>query len=172
MASTILILGTGLLVLIVVVVFSWHRCPEVQSIDEWEAKKHEVDVQVLKALMDLDEEHRLRSCLTHKQFQQYQRRRTRLAIRILQLIEENVGMLMSLAQRAKVQRDPALTEKADEMIAVGFQLRGKLLVAKLCLSAKWLFPSHSVPLPSFELKYRELLDCLIQAPRYRQQALT
>jgi hypothetical protein len=172
MVSTLLVFAVVLLSLVLAGALLGRRSPEIQSVGDWEAKKHEIDVRMFVALIDINDERRLRQCLTSKRFHYFQRRRTRLALRFLQLMEENAGMLMSLAQLARTRRDPILTEKADEMIAVALQLRLKLLLARLYLSAKWLFPFWTVSLPAVEPRYRELLNCVIQFQQYGQQALT
>ena len=172
MVSTLIILAVVVLSLVLAGTLLWRRHPEVHSVGDWETKKHDIDVEAFRALVDLNDERRLRGCLSSKQFHHFQRRRIRLAISILRLIEENVGMLMSLAQRARMMRDPVLRRRADEVIAVAFQLRIKLLLVRLYLSAKWLFPTWSLCLPTFEPKYKELLDRGIQFQQYGQQALT
>jgi hypothetical protein len=172
MVSTLLVFAVVLLSLVVAGALLWRRTPEIQSAGDWEAKKHEIDIRAFESLLDINDERRLRQCLTSKRFHYFQRRRTRLALRFLRLIEENAGMLMSLAQLARTKRDPVLTEKADEMIAVALQLRLNLLLARMYLSAKWLFPSWTVPLPAFDLRYRELLNCVTQFQQYSQQSLT
>jgi hypothetical protein len=172
MVSTLLVFAVVLLSLVLAGALLWRRSPEIQSAGDWEAKKHEIDVRAFEALIDINDERRLRHCLPSKRFHHFQRRRTRLALRFLQLMEENAGMLMSLAQLARTKGDPVLTQKADEMIAVALQLRLKLLLARLYLSAKWLFPSWTVSLPTVEPWYRELLNCVMQFQQYGQQALT
>jgi hypothetical protein len=172
MASTLLILAVVLLSLVLAGKLLWRRPPEVRSVRDWEAKKHDIDVRAFEALVNLDEERRLRRCLPSRKFRDFQRRRTRLALRLVGLLEENAGMLMSLAQHARAKHDSVLTKQADEMIVIALQIRIKLQLVRLCLSAKWLFPSWTVSLPTFEPRYGHLLNCVIQFQQHGQQALT
>jgi hypothetical protein len=171
MASTLLILAVVLLSLLLAGTLLWRRPPEVYSVRDWETKRHEIDVRAFEALVNRDDDRRLRHCLPRKTFRHFQRKRTHLALRLVGLLEENAGMLMSLAQRARAKHDPVLTQQADEMIAIAVQLRLKLLLIRLYLLAKWLFPSWTVSLPPFEPKYRQLLNCVICLEEHGRQAL-
>lgn len=95
-----------------------------------------------------------------------------MALCMLRLVEENAGMLMRLGQLARMKGDPALTQKANELVATAIQLRLNLLLARLCLCLKWLFPSWTASVPAFELRYQDLLDCLVLVQRCGRQALT
>jgi len=117
-------------------------------------------VQIFRILLDRKEEAQLRSSLSRNQFVTFQRRRIRLALRMMRLVDENAGMLMGLGRLARMKGDPTLTQKVDELIATAFQLRLNLLLARLCLYLKWLFPSWTVSLPAFEVRYQHLLDSL------------
>jgi hypothetical protein len=134
--------------------------PEIHSGQDWEEKKHEIDVLMFRALIDCAEERYLRSSLAPNQFESFQRRRISLALRMLRLVEDNAGMLMRLGHLARMNGDPALTQKADDVIASAIQLRWNLLLAKLSLSLKWAFPFWMVSVPAFEEKYQHLLNSL------------
>ena len=144
----------------------------IRSEQDWEEKRHEIDVEILRRLLDRGEERYLRSCFSRKQFHSFQRRRIRLALRMLQLVEENAGMLMRLGQLARMKGDAVLTQKADELVATAIQLRLNLFLAKLCLSLKWLSPSSTIYVPAFEVRYENLLDCLVFVRQRGQQALS
>jgi hypothetical protein len=145
---------------------------EIKNQLDWEERKHEIDVQIFRALLDSGEETYLRSSLSRNQFQEFRRKRIRLALRMLRLVEENAGMLMRLGQLARMKGDPALTEKADELVATAMQFRLNLLLAKLSLCLKWLFPSWTVSLPAFEARYQHLLDSVARVQQRGWQALT
>jgi hypothetical protein len=171
MVSSLLIFAVVILSLVLASVLLWRRHPDVCSIRDWETKKHEIDLRTFEALVDLNDERCLRGCLSPRQFHYFQRRRLRLALRSLQLLEENASMIMSLAQHARSKGDPVLCAKADEVVAVAFQLRVKLPLVRLYLFAKWLLPAWTASLPSFEPRYRELLNGMIQFQRLGQEAL-
>jgi hypothetical protein len=171
MVSTLLILAvaSSALALAWSLLRSGH--PEIRNGQDWEEKKHEIDVQIFRALLDRDEERLLRSSLSRNQFEAFQRRRIRLALRMLQLVEENAGMLMRLGQLARMKGDPAVTQKADELVATAIQFRLNLLLARFCLSLKWVFPSWTVSLPAFEVRYQHLLDSLARVQQRGWQAV-
>lgn len=172
MVSTLLILVavSSALALVWSLLRSGHT--EIRSGRDWEEKKHEIDVQIFRALLDRNEERYLRSSLPHHQFQDFQRKRIRLALNMLRLVEENAGMLIRLGQLARMKGDPALTQKADELVASAIQFRLNLLLARFSLCLKWLFPSWTVSLPTFEVRYQTLLDSLAGVQQRGWQALT
>jgi hypothetical protein len=79
---------------------------------------------------------------------------------MLRLVDDNAGMAMELGRLAKLKGDSSLAPKIDEMIATAFQLRLNLLLARLCLYLKWIFPSWAMSLPAFEMRYQHLLDSM------------
>jgi hypothetical protein len=172
MVSTILILGVAGVSLALVWSLLRSREPHIGTLQEWEARKHEIDIAILQALLDRNEERYLRNSLTRNHFRAFQRRRLCLVVHMLGLIEENAGMVMKLGQLARLKGDPVLTHEADELVATAIQLRLNLLLVKLCLALKWLFPYWSVSVPAFEGKYRDLLDCLVRVQQRGRQALT
>ncbi len=160
MVSTLIILGVALLA--VVFAYALLRSGRVQLSNEqdWENKRHVVDVQIFRVLLDPKEEAHLRDVLSAHKFATFQRRRIRLALDMLRLVDENASMLMGLGQLARMKGDPALAQKVDELITTAFQLRLNLLLARGGLYLKWLFPSWPVSLPAFEVRYQHLLDSL------------
>jgi hypothetical protein len=165
MVSTILVLVvvTSLLALAWSLLRSGHS--EIRSIQDWEERKHEVDIQIVRLLIDPDEETYLRDSLTRDQFRAFQKTRVRLALRILRLVEENASMSMRLGQLAKAKGDPVLTQRANELIATATQVRLSLLTVKRVLSLKLLLPS-TMSVPAFEVRYRDLLDCQLRVQQY------
>ena len=159
MVSTLLILAVAFLVLVFVYALLRGHA-DLRNEQDWEQKRHPIDVEIFRVLLDRKEEAQLRSFLSHNQFRIFQRRRIGLALRMLRLVDENAGMLMALGRLARMKGDPALTQKVDELIATAFQLRLNLLLARLCLYLKWLFPSWTVSLPAFDVRYQHLLDSL------------
>lgn len=160
MVSTLLILVVAFLALVLAYALLRDGYAELRDEQDWEAKRHAIDVQIFRILLDRKEEAQLRSCLSQNQFATFQRRRVHLALRMLRLVDENASMLMGLGRLARMKGDPALTEKVDELIATAFQLRLNLVLARLCLCLKWLFPSWPVSLPAFDVRYQHLLDSL------------
>jgi hypothetical protein len=160
MVSTLVILAVASLAVVFAYGLLRGGHPEIRNGHDWDEKKHDIDVQIFRILLDRNEALQLRNFLSQDQFAAFQRRRIRLALRMLQLVDENAGMLMELGRLAKIKGDPPLTQRVDELIAIALQLRLNLLLAKLCLYLKWLFPSSPVSLPAFEVRYQHLLDSL------------
>jgi hypothetical protein len=172
MVSTLLVLAAAASALALAWSLLRSVPPEIRNQLDWEERKHEIDVQIFRALLDSGEETYLCSSLSRNQFQEFRRKRIGLALRMLRLVEENAGMLMRLGQLARMKGDPVLTEKADELVATAIQFRLNLLLARLSLCLKWLFPSWTVSLPAFEVRYQRLLDSLAGVQQRGWQVLT
>jgi len=160
MVSTLVILAVAALAVACAYGLLRSGYPAIHNGHDWDEKKHDIDVQIFRILLDRNEELQLRSFLSRDQFATFQKRRIRLALRMLELVDENAGMLMELGRLAKIKGDPALRQKVDELIATALQLRLNLFLARLCLYLKWFFPSATVSLPAFEVRYQQLLDSL------------
>jgi hypothetical protein len=160
MVSTLLTISAASLVLVLAYALLRGAHTGVRNEQDWEEKKHEIDVQIFRVLFEHNGEVQLRRCLSSRQFATFQRRRIALALHMLRLVDDNAGMLMQLGRHAKMKGDPTLTRRSDELIATAFQLRLNLLVARLCLHVKWIFPSWTVSLPAFDVRYQNLLDSL------------
>jgi hypothetical protein len=142
--------------------------PEIRSLDDWERKKHEVDLVALKILLEPSEERFLRESLSPVQFRRFQRARCRLALHILELVENNAAMLIKLGHLARVGATPALAKEADELISRALRLLVSLLFVQAYLWLKWLFPGWMLSVPALEMPYDELLDYLSQIQQQRQ----
>lgn len=160
MASTLLILAVASAALILVWRLLRGSKTDIHSVQDWQEKKHEVDVQVFRVLVDPNEERYFRNSLTNTQFQHFQRRRIHLALRMLGLVEANTGMLIRLGQLARMQSDPILVQRADQLITAAIHLRFNLLLARLSLSVKWLRPTWNLTVPVIEVRYLYLLNSL------------
>src|SRR5690242_18364083 len=160
MVSTLLVLAVALSALACAYALLRGAHTGVRDGLDWQQRKHAIDVEIFRVLLDRNEEVQLRRFLSPHQFTSFQRRRIVLALRMLHLVDENAGMAMQLGRLAKMKGDLARAEKIDEMIATAFQLRLNLLMARLCLCLKWTFPSSAVSLPAFEVRYQQLLDSM------------
>ena len=160
MVSTLLTLAVASSVLVLAYALLRRAHTGVRDDHDWEQRQHVIDVEVFRVILDRNEENQLRRFLSSHQFVTFQRRRIHLALRMLSLVDDNAGMAMELGRLAKMKSDLALAAKIDEMIATAFQLRLNLLLARLCLYLKWLFPSWAVSLPAFEVRYQHLLDSM------------
>ena len=170
MASTILILGVAILC----AAFAWRlvRTPpsKIRNLSDWEAEKYDIDVQVLRNLLDSGEERYLRTHLPRPQFNFFQRKRIHLTLNMLKMIEANAAMLMRLGHLARMNGDQDLRQRGDELIVAALQLRRDIHVLRFCLTLKLLFPAWSVGLPRLEVSYRELMHRLIGVQQYRRPA--
>jgi len=171
MVSTLLILAVASSALILAWSLLRSGQLEIRDAQDWDQKKHDVDVQIVCALLDHDEERYLRRCLSEKQFQIFQRKRIRLTLCMLRLVEQNAGTLIRLGHLARLKRDPSLTRKADELISTAIQFRLNLLLAKPYLYLQWLFPSWVLLVAACELRYQHLLDSLVRVQQRGCQTL-
>lgn len=160
MVSTLLTLAVALLALVLAYALLRRAHTGVRDDYDWEQRKHAIDVEIFRVLLDRNEEVQLRRLLSPHQFANFQRRRIHLALRMLSLVDDNAGMAMELGRLAKMKGDLALAPKIDEMITTAFQLRLNLLLGRLCLYLKWIFPSWAMSLPAFEVRYQHLLDSM------------
>jgi hypothetical protein len=171
MVSTILVLSVALLVLFL----SWKILSdgesEIKGLGEWESRKHEVDIRVFRMLIDRNEEQFLRRCLSPRRHRCFQRRRTKLALHMVQLVFDNARMVTSLAQVAKAHHDPVLTAQADELLAAAFRLRLDLALAKLFLSLKWAVPGLPIAIPLWAPRYRFVVSSLARIRRLSWETL-
>ena len=160
MVSTLLTLAVALLALVLAYALLRRAHTGARDDHDWQQRKHAIDVEIFRVLLDRNEELQLRRFLPSNQFANFQRRRIHLALQMLRLVDENAGMAMELGRLAKLKGDSSLAPKIDEMIATAFQLRLNLLLARLCLYLKWIFPSWAMSLPAFEMRYQHLLDSM------------
>ena len=166
MVSTLTILFASVLCLLLVWAVLRPGLPQIRSLDDWEAKRHEVDLDAFRLLLDAAEEEYLRGALAPPQFRDFQRRRLKLAMDALHLVGENAAMLIKLGQLAKIGANPKLAREAEELINGALRLRVNLLFVQPCLWLKWFFPGWAMSIPAFALPYEELLSYL---NRIRQQ---
>ena len=155
MVSTLIIVIGAVLSLFLVWEILRSGMPEIRSLDDWEHKKHEVDVVALRILLEPSEEKFLRESLSPIQFRRFQRARCRLALRILELVGNNSAMLIKLGHLARVGANPALANEADELISRALRLRVNLLLVQAYLWLKWFFPGWMLSVPALESRIRQ-----------------
>lgn len=160
MVSTLLTLIVASLALVLVYALLRRAHTGADDDHAWEQCKHAIDVEIFRVILDRNEEVQLRRFLPPHQFAVFQRRRIHLALRMIRLVDDNATMAMQQGRLAKMKGDLELAPKIDEMIAMAFQLRLNLLLARLCLCLKWIFPSWAMSLPAFEVRYQHLLDSM------------
>lgn len=129
---------------------------EIRKIEDWEARKQEIDIEILCALLDRDDCQYLRKTVASRKFQVLQRRRIRLALRILRVVERNVDLLMEVGKLASLNSDPVRREQAEELVAGAIRLRLNLLRVRLGLFLQWLIPSRTVSLSAFSERCEQL----------------
>jgi hypothetical protein len=120
----------------------------------------EIDIEIFRVLFDRNQELQLRQYLTASQFAAFERRRIGIALRMMRLLDRTAGMLMQRARLTRTNNDPEVAREIDQLIVQAFQLRLNLILARLCLYLKWVFPAWTVTLPAFEVRYQHLLDSM------------
>lgn len=161
MVSTLIILSVVAIALALVWSLLFHNGqPRILTLNDWEAKRWEIDVRVFRYLVDINEDHYLSESLPHNCLSGVHRRRTQLALRIIRLAKENADMLIKLGALARA-KNPALTTEADRLIVAATELRFNLALVRYCLWIKWLFPRWPISLPTVETQYQNLIEsCL------------
>lgn len=160
MVSAILVLGLAAISL----ALAWSLLSRKSSacdLQDWERKQNKIDVQILRSLFDQREDHYLQCSLSRKDFQLQVRKRIRLTLEMLRVVEENTNLL-GMKQVSISNRNPELTCQRDELLACTVQLRLNLLLARFFLCLEWLFPSWTLLLPEWIRPYGPLLHCLEQ----------
>ncbi len=168
MVSTLVIVIGAVLSLFLVWEILRSGMPEIRSLDDWERKKYEVDLVALRILLEPSGERFLRESFSPVHFRRLQRARCRVALRILELVEDNAAMLIRLRHLARVGASPALAKEADELISRALRLRVNLLFVQAYLWLKWFFPGWMLSVPALEMPYEELLGYLSQIRQQRQ----
>jgi hypothetical protein len=171
MVSTLTVLFVSVLSLFMVLRVLRPGFPQVKNLEDWEARKHEVDPDVFRLLLDPAEEQYLRRSFPPHEFRALQRRRMALALHAIRLVGDNAAMLMKLGQLAKSEANPALTKEAEDLIYGALRLRVNLLLVQPCLGLKWLFPGWTGAFPAIEMPYEELLAYLSRIRQQRQSGL-
>jgi len=168
MVSTFIVLLVAALSLFLVWTILRPGPSQIRSLDDWETKKHDVDLVAFRLLLDPGEEDYLRTLFPSAEFRRLQRRRLGLALRSLNLVGKNAAMLMRLGQLAKAGANLRLAKEADDLIYGALRLRVNLMLAQPYLAVKWLFPACALSVPSFEMRYEELLSYFSRVRQQRQ----
>jgi hypothetical protein len=171
MVSTLAILCACLLSLLLVWAIVRPRLPQIRTLDDWEAKKYEVDLEAFRILLDPAEEQYLRRKLPPAEFRHFQKQRLALALRSLDLVGKNAAMLLKLGQLARESANPALAKEAEDLIYGALRLRVNLLHVQPYLWLKWIFPGWTLSVPAFAMPYEELLSYLSRVRQQRQWEL-
>ena len=168
MVSTLAILLASGLSLFLVWAVLRPGLPAIKSLEDWEAKRHNVDAEVFRILLDPAEEKYLQRALPPREFRRFQRKRLALALVALDSVGKNAAMLMKLGQLARTEGNPKLAREAEELIHGALRLRVNLSLVQPCLWLKWLFPGWALSLPAVEMPYEELLTYLSRIRQQRQ----
>ncbi len=120
--------------------------------------------------MDIDEDRYIARSLPHNKCAAYRRKRTQLALRIVQLAKKNTDMVIRLAALTRAQDDPMLIREADYLIAAATQLRFNLVLARYCLWIRWIVPSWLISMPAVGSQYQRLVDSFARLHEHAWQS--
>ena len=143
MMITVAVLGLGLTLFVLVMIALGRRRSQVCTLEEWERRRYDVNVEAFRSLLDPEEEHFLRRALPHEAFRQLQRRRLALAMKYARRISENAAMLMHLVNAAN---SIGRQDGSDQLRAAAIEVRINANMILLLLTAKWLFPDANLRL--------------------------
>jgi hypothetical protein len=99
---------------------------------------------VFRLLVDSQEEVYLRTTLSPPEFRSVHRKRLRLAMRYLILLDRNATLLAATAQQAALSGDSDLAQRGKRLADSSLQLKGNLLAAEIAVVVKWLFPTSAL----------------------------
>jgi hypothetical protein len=168
MVSTLIILALAVSSLALVWAILRPAGSEIRTLDDWETKKYDVNLEAFRILLDPAEEEYLRRSLPPGEFRHFQKRRLALALRSLELVGKNAAMLLKLGQLAKAGANPALAKEAEDLIYGALRLRVNLWHVQPYLWLKWIFPGWTLPVPALAMPYEELLSYLGRIRQHRQ----
>ena len=168
MVSTLAILSASILSLFLVWAVLRPGLSAIHNLEDWEAKRHKVDPEVFRILLDPSQEKYLQRTLPPREFRRFQRKRLALALLTLDLVGKNAAMLLKLGQLARTEGNPRLAREVEELIHGALRLRVNLLLVQPCLWLKWLVPGWALSLPAVEMPYEELLTYLSRIRQQRQ----
>lgn len=115
---------------------------------EYTLRQCEAALCILRLLMDSQEEMYLRTTLSPPHFRSVHRKRLRLAMRCLTLLDRNATWLAMTAQQAAQSDDSDLAQRGERLANGYFQLKLNLFVAGITIILKWLFPASTLFLQS------------------------
>lgn len=167
MVSTLLILAVVACALAMVWVLVVRNGQQATlTLADWNQKKWEIDAQVFRSLVDCSQHEYLVRSLSPREFTSYERRRIRLALRMLRSANENAEMLVRLGTTARATKNPTLAREADQLVVAATQFRVNLALARACLWAKWVFPHWLISLPPIEARYRNMVNSLLRVQQH------
>ena len=143
--------------------------PQIRTLDDWEARKHEVDLDAFRLLLDPAEEDYLRAFASSDPNSELSRdSRLRLALGSLELVGRNAAMLMKLGQLAKAWSKSEVGPGGRRTDIRHASASCKLVLVQPCLWLKWLFPGWRLSIPALAFPYEELLGYLNRIRQERQ----
>jgi hypothetical protein len=120
----------------------------------------ELDLQILRALLNANDVQYLRRSLTRNDFKDLLRKRICLTFMMLRLLENKLDRTQAAGRLQPARGDRELAPHAQALVASTVELRFNLLLTRLCLCLQWLFPSGPLSLPYCFRPYEELLNKL------------
>jgi hypothetical protein len=136
MTLLILFALLGIVGLLLILLATFHRRASQQT----QFRLRTVDVLAFRNLMDPREEAYLRESLPPAQFNSLQRERMRAAAEYILATIYNSGILIQLAQRAALSRDPAVVSSAKQLLQMALRLRALGAMALGKVYVRILFP--------------------------------
>src|SRR5258708_19674300 len=116
MVSTLIILAVALAALAAVTSLLFHNSqPRVLTASDWEKNEWNIDVRVFRYLVDIDEDRYIARSLPHNKCAAYRRKRTQLALRLVQLAKKNTAMLIQLPPLTTTHTHPILIRAPNSL---------------------------------------------------------
>lgn len=125
----------GIVTMALVIYLSRGQHARENNLDELVAQLRSVDVDAFRNLIDPDEEQFLRKRLPAGEFRSIHRERMLAAVEYVWGAARNAGLLIRLADAAKLDSDPAVVTAAENLLenAVRFRLYAFRVIPRLYL---------------------------------------
>jgi hypothetical protein len=149
-------LSLSVLLIRLILIASYRPVPRRQDT----LRECEAALCVFRLLVDSREEMYLRTTLSPPDFRSVHRKRLRLAMRCLILLDRNATWLATMAQQAALSVDPDLAERGERLANSSFQLKANLLAAEIMVGMKWLFPASALFLRVAKISFRQSVPSL------------
>jgi hypothetical protein len=156
MITPIVLILISLLVLVFLVQLARGRAISARTLDDPARHIREVDLEAFRNLIDPSEAEFLRSQLSPSDFRRIQRERLHAAADYVQAAARNAGVLLQIAEAARLSPDPKTVTSAEKLVDTAVQLRMNAMQSLALLYLGMLFPGRRISLVRIAERYEQM----------------
>jgi hypothetical protein len=156
MITAIVLILVSALVLIFLVQLARGRALTFRGGSDEARQLRAVDIDAFRNLVDPQEEAFLRTQLSPSDFRRIQRERLRAAVDYVQAAASNAGILLHLAEAARMSPDPDVAEPAERLAESATRLRLHAFQSLAVLYVGIVFPSAKISLIRVAERYENM----------------